>query len=96
LREALGRRRAVPAAILAATLILTITPAAISSATPPAGLEPFLYALGQVESGGSYTARNTASGAYGKYQILPSNWAIARRPRSTSGSIRGRPSPTGG
>src|SRR6476659_800554 len=75
LREALGRRRAVPAAILAATIILTITPAAISSATPPAGLEPFLYALGQVESGGSYTARNTTSGAYGKYQILPSNWA---------------------
>jgi len=79
LREALGRRRAVPAAILAATLILTITPAAISSATPPAGLEPFLYALGQVESGGSYTARNTSSGAYGKYQILPSSWAAWAR-----------------
>src|SRR6476620_2264090 len=79
LREALGRRRAVLAAILAATIILTIAPAAISSATPPAGLEPFLYALGQVESGGSYTARNTSSGAYGKYQILPSNWAAWAR-----------------
>ncbi len=75
MRDALGRLRAVPAAILAATIILTITPAAISSATPPPGLEPFLYALGQVESGGSYTARNTSSGAYGKYQILPSSWA---------------------
>jgi hypothetical protein len=79
LREALGRRRAVPAAILAATIILTITPAATSSATPPPGLEPFLYALGQVESGGSYTAHNTSSGAYGKYQILPSNWAAWAR-----------------
>ena len=63
----------------AAAIILTITPAAISSATPPAGLEPFLYALGQVESGGSYTARNTSSGAYGKYQILPSSWAAWAR-----------------
>ena len=75
MREALGRRRAVFAAILAATVLLSIAPAGISSATPPAGLEPFLYALGQVESGGSYTARNSTSGAYGKYQILPSNWA---------------------
>src|SRR6476659_3526805 len=75
LREALGRRRAVPAAILAATIILTIAPAVTNSATPPAGLEPFLYALGQVESGGSYTARNATSGAYGKYQIIPSSWA---------------------
>jgi hypothetical protein len=79
LREALGRRRAVPAAILAATIVLTITPAEISSATPPPGLEPFLYALGQVESGGSYTARNSSSGAYGKYQILPSSWAAWAR-----------------
>ena len=38
------------------------------------GINRFLYALGQVESGGSYTARNPSSGAYGKYQIMPSNW----------------------
>src|SRR4029450_2773868 len=30
--------------------------------------------VGQVESGGRYTARNRNSGACGKYQILPSNW----------------------
>ena len=39
-----------------------------------------MYAMGQVESGGNYTARNPTSGAYGKYQIMPSNWpAWARR-----------------
>ena len=47
-----------------------------NSATPPPGLERFLYAFGQVESGGSYTARNSRSGAYGKYQIMPCNWAV--------------------
>jgi hypothetical protein len=51
----------------------------VAQATAPAGLERFLYALGSVESGGSYTSRNTTSGAYGKYQILPSSWAAWAR-----------------
>jgi transglycosylase-like protein len=55
--------------------IVSIIPAATVSAASPPGLERFLYALGEVESGGSYTARNSTSGAYGKYQILPSSWA---------------------
>lgn len=29
----------------------------------------------QPESGGSYSAYNPSSGAYGKYQIIPSTWA---------------------
>jgi hypothetical protein len=33
-----------------------------------------MYAMGQVESRGNYYARNASSGAYGKYQIMPSNW----------------------
>jgi hypothetical protein len=69
-----GRRRAVPAGILAAALLASIVPSVVQATAPP-GLERFLYALGKVESGGSYTARNSTSGAYGKYQILPSNWA---------------------
>ena len=73
--EPVGRRRAVPAAILSAVLLVSLIPAVTSSATPPPGLEPFLYALGQVESGGSYTARNSTTGAYGKYQIMPRSWA---------------------
>ena len=70
-----GRRRAVPVALLAAALVVSIAPSVVSSATPPPGLERFLYALGEVESGGSYTARNATSGAYGKYQIMPASWA---------------------
>jgi hypothetical protein len=38
------------------------------------GMDRFMYALGQVESGGSYTAYNSSTGAYGKYQIIPSSW----------------------
>ena len=33
-----------------------------------------MYALGEVESGGSYTAYNSSTGAYGRYQIIPSSW----------------------
>jgi hypothetical protein len=69
-----GRRFAVAVALGAAALVVSIVPAGRALAAAPPGLEPFLYALGQVESGGSYTARNEISGAYGKYQILPSNW----------------------
>jgi hypothetical protein len=53
---------------------VSILPSVATAAAPP-GLERFLYALGQVESGGSYTSRNSTSGAYGKYQIMPSSWA---------------------
>ena len=79
MRESIGRRRAVPAAVLTAALLVSIVPAVTNSATAPAGLERFLYALGEVESGGSYTARNPISGAYGKYQIIPSSWAAWAR-----------------
>lgn len=70
-----GRRRAVPAAILTAVLLVSIIPAVGNSATAPPNIDRFLYALGRVESGGSYTARNPSSGAYGKYQIMPASWA---------------------
>src|SRR6476659_7430747 len=33
-----------------------------------------MNAIGRVESGGDYSARNPVTGAIGKYQILPSNW----------------------
>ncbi len=69
-----GRRRAVPVALLVAAFLVSIMPSVASASAPP-GLERFLYALGQVESGGSYTARNETSGAYGKYQIMPASWA---------------------
>lgn len=37
-------------------------------------IDRFMRALAQQESGGNYRARNDTSGAYGKYQIMPSNW----------------------
>ena len=72
--ELAGRHRAVAAALLTAALLASIVPSVATAAAPP-GLDRFLYALGRVESGGSYTARNSTSGAYGKYQIIPSSWA---------------------
>jgi hypothetical protein len=59
---------------LVATLLVSSVPGGARPPAPP-GLERFLYALGQVESGGSYTALNETSGAYGKYQIIPASWA---------------------
>lgn len=38
-------------------------------------LADFMHAIARQESGGRYDARNGSTGAYGKYQILPSNWA---------------------
>jgi hypothetical protein len=71
-----GRRRAVFIAVTVAAIVLSVVPFVAHSATEPPGINRFLYALGQVESGGSYTARNPSSGAYGKYQIMPSNWPV--------------------
>jgi hypothetical protein len=68
--------RPIAAALgLAVVLSIAASPAApAASAHPNIGLERFMYALGQVESGGRYTARNSSSGAYGRYQIIPSSW----------------------
>ena len=71
-----GRRRAVFAALVVSAIVLSVIPFVAHSATEPPGINRFLFALGQVESGGNYTARNPSSGAYGKYQILPSNWPV--------------------
>lgn len=77
--EVAGRRRAVPVALIVAAIILSVIPAAATSATAPPGINRFLYALGKVESGGNYYARNSSSGAYGKYQIMPGNWPVWAR-----------------
>jgi hypothetical protein len=44
------------------------------SDTANVGIDAFMKALAHVESGGSYTARNKQTGAFGKYQIMPANW----------------------
>lgn len=39
----------------------------------PGGIDAFMAAVSEQESGGDYTAQNPG-GAYGKYQIMPANW----------------------
>jgi len=90
LRVLSGRRSAVLVAALATTLVLTASGSAVFAASPP-GLSRFMQAIGRIESGGNYTARNSTSGAYGKYQILPSNWPAWAR--QYLGNANARPTP---
>jgi hypothetical protein len=69
-----GRLKAVFVALLATTILIGVLGPAIAVAADPPGLARFMNAIGRVESGGNYTAYNPVSGAYGKYQILPSSW----------------------
>lgn len=73
LRVVGARLRAAILAIVIAVLATGAQPASSVAHDPP-GMTHFMYAMGQVESGGRYDALNTSSGAYGKYQIMPSNW----------------------
>ena len=74
MREPSGRARATATVLLGTIFLTGISFATVTAHPQPAGIDRFLYALGQVESGGNYTARNPTSGAYGKYQIMPYNW----------------------
>ncbi len=73
MRDALSGRKSAMAVLIGGALLFGMLPATTLAHDPP-GLNRFMYALGQVESGGSYTAYNPTSGAYGKYQIIPSSW----------------------
>jgi hypothetical protein len=64
-------RASLAAVLLAALSILVLPPAAMAHAP---GIDRFMAATAKVESGGRYDAVNPDSGAYGKYQIMPSNW----------------------
>ena len=75
-----GRPVAVAAAALITVLALNVSSPAVDAAKAPPGLSRFMAAVGSIESGGVYTALNPVTGAYGKYQIMPSNWpAWAKR-----------------
>ncbi len=69
-----GRGSAAAAAALVTILVLNVSGQDVDAAKSPRGLARFMAAVGSVESGGNYRARNPISGAYGKYQIMPSNW----------------------
>ena len=91
MRVSRGRLSAAVVAILSATLLLALIGPAVTAAKGPPGLSRFMWAMGEVESGGRYTARNPVSGAYGKYQILPSNWPAWAR--QYLGNSRAKPTP---
>jgi hypothetical protein len=74
LRVAVPRARAAAVSVLATILVLGLVPTSTAVAHEPVGIDRFMEAVGQVESGGRYHARNRSSGAYGKYQIMPSSW----------------------
>jgi hypothetical protein len=72
LRVVSARVRASLAALLVAVLTILLLPGI--SLAHAYGIDRFMAATAKVESGGDYYAVNPVSGAYGKYQILPSNW----------------------
>jgi hypothetical protein len=91
LRVPRSRRPAVVVAILATALSVGLIGAAPTLAADPPDLERFMSAVARVESGGNHKAVNKTSGAYGRYQILPSNWrAWARR---YLGNANAKPTP---
>lgn len=49
-------------------------------------IDRFMAALSGQESGGSYTAENGRTGAYGRFQILPSNWPSWSREAGIAGA----------
>ncbi len=69
-----GRPRAALVASLAAIILVGALGVGSTLAADPPGQARFLWALGKVESGGDYFALNPTTGAYGKYQIIPSSW----------------------
>jgi hypothetical protein len=74
LRVLSGRLKAVLVATLATIILIGVIGPSITMASDPPGLARFMAAIAHVESGGDYYARNPVSGAYGKYQIMPSSW----------------------
>lgn len=74
MRVAVVRARAAVVSVLAAVLVLGLVPPTPAAGHEPEGIDRFMAAVGEVESGGRYNARNRWSGAYGKYQIMPASW----------------------
>jgi hypothetical protein len=74
--------------LVSLTLALVVAVAAVGLSTSPgrAAAAPdraeqlrFMWAMAGQESGWDYYARNGASGAFGRYQIMPFNWPVWAR-----------------
>jgi hypothetical protein len=66
-------RVAVLCAAIVAGSVLAVGPVALAGGRH-IDINAFMTGLACVESGGRYDARNSYSGAYGKYQIMPRIW----------------------
>jgi hypothetical protein len=51
-------------------------------------VDQFMAALSGQESGGSYTAQNGRTGAYGRFQIMPANWPSWSREAGIPGAAQ--------
>ncbi len=68
---------AMVAASLLATLLGAASVGAVKAGAPAQRDQlRFMWAMAGQESGWDYYARNSASGAFGKYQIMPFNWPV--------------------
>jgi hypothetical protein len=86
-----GRLGAAFVAVVITATVVAASPSDVDAGALPRGLARFKAAVGSIESGGRYSARNPRTGAYGKYQILPSNWPSWAR--QYVGDARARPTP---
>ena len=77
--------------MLAMAILLTVAGPETAVAKNPPGLGKFMNAVARAESGGRYDARNKTSGAYCKYQIMPSNWPAWAR--IYLGDAKAKPTP---
>lgn len=75
------RSSPLPALAMLVAGTLALGSLALLSPEPVRAAEPehreqvsFMWAMAGQESGWDYYARNTSSGAFGKYQIMPFNW----------------------
>jgi len=76
LRHSHGRRDLLIVGLLVLASVTALLPGMTmgAPARPPDQLGEFMWGLAGRESGWRYTARNSSSGAYGRYQIMPVNW----------------------
>jgi hypothetical protein len=68
-----------------------VSPAAAAGRPDRDAQRRFMWAMAGQESGWDYYARNAASGAFGKYQIMPFNWPAWAR--TYLGDARAEPTP---
>ena len=73
-----ARRLAMLVFAIAFVFVVGLAPRPGLAAAPPDRDEQsrFMWAMAGQESNWDYYARNTSSGAFGKYQIMPLNWPV--------------------